>query len=203
MTQIEGIDVRKGSQSSVFLSAQGLKIAIDPWQASGDKADIILMTHDHYDHCDPSSVEALRKEDTLVLGPSSCSSKINNLRVISPGETLEDRGVKIEWVHAYNIGKPFHKKGECLGYVITLAGKRIYHAGDTDRIPEMKGLGRIDIALLPVGGTYTMTAEEAAHAANQDIRPKTAVPIHYGDVAGSRKDAEKFRQLCECEVAIL
>ncbi len=205
MAQIEGIDIERDKQSTVRLSASGVVVFIDPWQISEDKGkvDIILITHDHFDHCDPDSVEALRKQDTVVIGPESCSSRISGLRVASPGDVVEEKGIKIEAIDAYNINKSFHQKGKCLGYVVTLAGKRIYHAGDTDRIPEMKNLTGIDIALLPVGGTYTMTTEEAAAAINEDIKPKTAIPMHYGDVVGSTADAEKFKELCSTEVKII
>ena len=104
---------------------------------------------------------------------------------------------------AYNLNKQFHPKSNgWMGVVVTVSGKRIYHAGDTDNIPEMSNLKNIDIALLPVSGTYVMTAEEAADAANR-IMPKMAVPMHYGSIIGTRADAERFRQLCKCKVEIL
>lgn len=197
--ELEGIDIQKGKQSTIFLKASGLTVAIDPWEASGE-ADLILITHEHYDHCDPESIATIRKEDSVVIGPDSCASKVDGLKVVKPGESLEVKGVKVEAVDAYNAN---HQKGQCLGFVVTLAGKRVYHAGDTDRIPEMKSLGTIDIAILPVGGTYTMNAEEAAAAANEDIKPKVAIPIHYGDVVGSKQDAERFREICQAEVRII
>ena len=205
MTLLEGIDIEKCVQSTVKLSAAGRVVYIDPFRIANakDEADLILITHDHYDHCDPDSIGLLMKEDTVVTCPASGSSKISHIVVMQAGERKEEEGVGIEAVPAYNIGKPFHPKAKYLGYIITLAGKRIYHAGDTDRIPEMKAVGSIDIALVPVGGTYTMNAEEAAAAVNEDIKPKIAIPIHYGDVVGSVADAERFKKLCKCKVSIL
>jgi L-ascorbate metabolism protein UlaG (beta-lactamase superfamily) len=202
MTKIENIDVKRGIQSTTILSAPGKTVFIDPYkmQDSGDKADIILITHDHKDHCDPESIERLRNDATVIVGPESCAKKIKGLKTIEPDESIEEDGVEIEAVMAYNKN---HPKGKCLGFVVNLNGKRVYHAGDTDRIPEMKGLGSIDIALLPVGGTYTMTAEQAAAAANEDIKPKVAIPMHYGTVVGSVADARKFKKLCKCDVVIL
>ena len=123
---------------------------------------------------------------------------------VAPGDRRAVEGFSIEVVPAYNIDKPFHPKANnWVGYIVEVAGRKLYHAGDTDRIPEMKTM-RTDVAFLPIGGTYTMTAEEAAAAVNEDIKPKVAVPIHYGAVVGSDSDAQRFRELCTVsEVQVL
>lgn len=205
MANVNSIDIEHGNQSTIRLESDGAVIFIDPYNISGSqaKADIILITHEHYDHCDTASINKLSSEETVVIAPIVCKSKLARVNTISAGDKKTVNGIQIEAVPAYNTNKPYHPKGSGVGYVITINGKRIYHAGDTDRIPEMKKLNNIGIALLPVGGTYTMTAEEAADAVNEDIKPKVAIPMHYGSVVGSRADAEKFKKLCKCEVVIL
>jgi len=203
MAMVEGVDIQHIGHSGFRIVHESKTIYIDPFKAPKGSADIILITHEHFDHCDEESVDRLRKEGTVILAPQGCKSKLKGVIVISLGEQKVIGDIAIEAVPAYNIGKSYHPKGRDVGYVITIDGKRIYHAGDTDRIPEMKKLGSIDIALLPVSGTYTMTAEEAAAAANEDIKPKVAVPMHYGVITGSQSDAEKFKRLCKCEVVIL
>ena len=121
---------------------------------------------------------------------------------MKPGESTTANGVKIEAVPAYNINKQFHpKSNNWVGYIFTLDGQRIYQAGDTDAIPEMKNV-KADVVLMPVGGTYTMTAQEAAEATNA-INPKLAIPMHWGKIVGSANDAETFKKLVKCEVQIL
>lgn len=204
MANVNGIDIEHGNQSTIRLESEAV-VFIDPYKVSGSeaKADAILITHEHYDHCDTASINKLSSEETVVIAPIACKSKLARVNTISAGDKKTVNGIQIEAVPAYNTNKPHHPKGSGVGYVITINGKRIYHAGDTDRIPEMKKLGGIDIALLPVGGTYTMNAEEAAAAVNEDIKPKVAIPMHYGSVVGSRADAEMFKKLCKCEVVIL
>lgn len=203
MPVIEGIMIERIKQSTIKITTRSVKILIDPFEAPGDPVDLILITHNHYDHCDKECIEKVRKKDTVIIGSETCPREIDGIEIMKPNETREIHGVRIESVHAYNLNKPFHRKGECLGYVINIEGKRVYHAGDTDRIPEMKALGDIDIAMLPVGGKYTMDADEAAAAVNEDIKPKVAIPMHYGDVVGSSADAYRFKDLCETEVVIL
>ena len=205
MAKIEGIEVEKGVQSSVIIVLDNKIVFFDPYKIrDGEvKANIILITHDHFDHCDQEAVDSLKVEGTTVFGPQSCFDKIGNLKVLCPGDSVEEQGVTIKAVNSYNISKDFHPKGKYIGYVVTAKGKSVYFAGDTDRIPEMKQLGDIDIAFVPVGGTYTMNADEAADAINEDIKPKTAIPVHYGDVVGTADDAERFRSRCKCEVKII
>ncbi|SNB52283.1 MBL fold metallo-hydrolase [Thermoflexus hugenholtzii] len=180
-------------------------IYLDPWQipAGAPKADLILISHEHFDHCSPEDINRLRQPDTVIIGSPAAAAKIKGARAMRPGERLSVKGVEIEAVPAYNINKRFHpREAGGLGFVLTIEGERLYFAGDTDFIPEMKEI-RCDIALLPVSGTYVMTAEEAAQAAAA-IQPKVAIPMHYGaGVAGTEADAERFRSLYKGAVVIL
>jgi len=179
------ITIKWLGHASFQIRANGKIIYIDPYEGEyKEKADLVLVTHSHYDHCDTSKIKKVLKEDTVILCPVDCASKIRgNVKVLEPGEKTEVDGIVVEAVHAYNYkrfrspGNPFHPKGFGIGYVVTVSGKRIYHAGDTDFIPEMKDLRNISVALLPSGGTYTMDNSEAAEAALA-IKPEIAIPMH-------------------------
>lgn len=166
---------------------------IDPYEIDEEleKADIILVTHDHFDHLDMKSIRKLSKGDTLIVHPSGCVVEGYESCSLSVGDVVSVRGVEIKAVPAYNIDKPYHKKGECVGYVVNIDGVKIYHAGDTDRIPEMKEI-EVDVALLPIGGTYTMDVNEAVDA-TKDIKAKVFVPMHYGEI-GLKADPEEFKR---------
>jgi L-ascorbate metabolism protein UlaG (beta-lactamase superfamily) len=193
-----------------FRIKDSLVIYIDPFelQSTELKADIVLITHSHYDHCSLEALQKVCKSDTVIVGPIDVQSKIAKLgdlkfRMLKPGEEIELGKLKLTGFPAYNIGKHFHPKAnEWLGYLIELDRKRIFHAGDTDAVPELKTLHDIDILLIPVGGTYTMNAEEAAFITNA-IMPKVAVPMHWGSIVGSKLDAERFAQLARCRVELL
>jgi L-ascorbate metabolism protein UlaG (beta-lactamase superfamily) len=190
-------------------------VAIDPFKIKGrhHPADVLLITHEHFDHCSLDDVKKVISNKTVIVTTPACraelsKAKISEIRTVKPGDKLRLDGVSIEAVPAYNLnkfrepGKVFHPKEEQnVGYIIEMDGVHVYHAGDTDAIPEMKGL-KTDVALLPVSGTYVMTAEEAAEAARL-VRPLLAIPMHYGTIVGSERDAIKFKELAPCKVEIL
>jgi len=180
-------------------------VVIDPFQAGGNyKADVLLISHEHSDHLSPEDIKKFVKTETKVFAAKVCEpelSKLNlNVSYLAPGETATAGGVKVETVPAYNLnkfrepGKVFHPAQDGrLGFIVTMDGASFYHAGDTDAIPEMKTV-KVDVALLPVSGTYVMTADEAAEAAKW-IKCRVIVPMHWGTIVGSRADAEKFKKL--------
>jgi L-ascorbate metabolism protein UlaG (beta-lactamase superfamily) len=193
-----------------FLLESQKKLYVDPYQIEGrDKpeADYVLITHNHYDHMSIPDVERVLGPHTIVVCPPDCSSKISKLKfkqlkTMQPGDVYEDGYIKIEAVPAYNKDKTFHPHdNDWLGYVITMEEVVVYHAGDTDFVPEMKKI-KCNVALLPVSGTYVMNAEEAAKAADA-IKPDVAIPMHYGSIIGSQEDAEKFKKLTKTKVVIL
>jgi L-ascorbate metabolism protein UlaG (beta-lactamase superfamily) len=195
---------------SFRLESGGLQIYIDPYQlAGGPAADIILITHDHGDHCSPEDVAKIQQDSTTIVTIAAAAPQLSgDIRVVQPGDQLSVRGISIEAVPAYNLtkfrspGNPFHPKAAGhVGFIITLDGQRIYHTGDTDVIPEMETF-EVDIALLPVSGTYVMTADEAVEAARL-INPKVAIPMHVGRGIGGLEMAEQFKQKGSVPVEIL
>ena len=190
-------------------------IYLDPYELSlgHPQADLILITHDHADHCSPDDVAKILKEDTTIVTIAAAADKLddddNNVRILAPGDELVVKGVRVEAVPAYNVNKfrrpgvPFHpRESGYVGFVITVNEQRIYHAGDADHIPEMDELGEIDIALLPVSGTYVMTVDEAVEAA-RTIRPGLVIPMHVGRGIGSLADANAFKDKAPVEVVVL
>jgi L-ascorbate metabolism protein UlaG (beta-lactamase superfamily) len=187
-------------------------IYIDPWKlsAGAPPADLILVTHDHFDHFSPDDVARVATPRTTLVGPASVTAKVGGVATVtlSAGETATVGGVIVTAVAAYNIDK-FRQPGEVfhppaaggLGYIVELDGRRIYHAGDTDAIPEMRDV-RCDVALLPVSGTYVMTAEEAAESCGM-ISAAAVVPMHFGDIVGTAADAARFQALCGIPVTVL
>jgi L-ascorbate metabolism protein UlaG (beta-lactamase superfamily) len=189
-------------------------IYVDPYvMEAGEKADIILISHEHFDHYSPGVIKKIVTPNTTIITTALVKrqlsgTKTKEIRAVKPGEKIFVDDVSVETVPAYNLnkfrspGQPFHsKQEEMLGFIVTINGVRIYHAGDTDSVPEMEGMN-VDIACLPVSGTYVMTAEEAAEAVSR-IKPKIAIPMHYGSIVGDKNDADRFKKLAACQVVIL
>jgi L-ascorbate metabolism protein UlaG (beta-lactamase superfamily) len=170
------------------------QIYIDPWKlpAGAPKADVVLITHAHYDHFSAEDIAKVEQPTTMFVAPADVAAKLKGRHVVaaSPGGNYTVGGLKLQAVAAYNIGKEFHKKTEnWVGYVVTLSnGTRVYHSGDSDATPEMRAV-KTDVAMMPCGGTYTMTAAEVAEAANA-FKPAILIPMHWGDIVGSKADAE-------------
>jgi L-ascorbate metabolism protein UlaG (beta-lactamase superfamily) len=197
-----------------FRIQNGKVVYIDPFKiAGGPKADIVLISHEHFDHLSVDDLKKIVTPNTIVVAHSQSAGELSKLKVkgtkiIKPGDKIKLGGITIEAVPAYNLnkgpepGKVFHPKEDGkLGFIVTVNNVRIYHAADSDHIPEMKGLNP-DIALLPVSGTYVMTPQEAAEAV-VSVNPKIAIPMHYDAIVGTKSDAETFKRLVKCEVKIL
>jgi L-ascorbate metabolism protein UlaG (beta-lactamase superfamily) len=204
---------------SGFFIKNSKKIYIDPYNIKEgmEKADIILITHSHYDHCSVADIGKIVQDGTKIIMTADCQSKIVRfnipikMEIVESGQELDIGDIKISVLPAYNLDKHFHPKNEgWVGYLLKINNILIYHAGDTDLIPEMqkltgyKQVGKEFVALLPIGGRFTMNAEEAAEAAKL-IKPTIAIPMHYGSVAETNEDTHEFKELCEennirCEI---
>ena len=215
MFDYKGIKIRWLGHDSFSLTGN-IKIITDPYKvATQEKADLILISHNHFDHLSVDDLKKVSTDNTTVVSAQECLDMLTGFSFkekigILPGEEKTVRGIKIKAIRAYNLDKinpetkkPFHpKEDDKIGFLISLNGITIYHTGDTDLTPEMSDL-RPDIALVPVSGTYVMTPREAAKAVEK-IKPKIVIPMHYGTIVGSEKDAHDFKQLVKsCEVHIL
>jgi len=208
------IDWLGHSSFKISVMSGGKTLYIDPYilPDHAQPADIILVTHEHYDHLASANILRLLKPETVVVMPEACASSTDfahlhakaKIHLIGQDNKIAAAGFDIESFPAYNKGKAYHPKGRGVGYIISAGRIRIYHAGDTDFIEEMARLEKLnlDVALLPIGGTYTMDEKEAADAV-RIIRPKIAVPMHYGKITGG--DPYKFEELVgkACEVKVL
>ena len=215
MLEYEGIQITWLGHDG-FKLKKGKVVYVDPHQLGpkAEPADLVFVTHEHFDHLSLDDLKKVVTPRTTVVTIAACEKAAKGLapkavRVVSPGDRLEVDGVAVEVLPAYNTnkfrspGKPFHPKADGkVGYILGIGGMRVYHAGDTDEVPEMAKAQGVDVALLPVSGTYVMTAQEAIQAC-QAIQPKLAIPMHYGAVVGSAADAEAFRKGVKCRVEIL
>jgi len=195
-----GVFIKWLAHASFQIKAEGKIIYVDleKYGEATEKADLILVTHSHTDHCDPDKIKNVQKEDTVIIAPENCASIIGrSVKTLRPGEETSVDNIRVKAVEAYNYkrfrspGHPYHPKGFGVGYLIKVEGKTIYHAGDTDFIPEMQKVGLVDVVLLPSGGTYTMDNAEAADAAIA-INPKIVIPMHRWDT-----NPEEFKKKVE------
>jgi L-ascorbate metabolism protein UlaG (beta-lactamase superfamily) len=208
--KIKDVDIDWLGHSSVRIKTKDKTIYIDPYQlTSSGKADMILITHSHYDHCSLQDIEKIVKDGTIIICTADSQSKITRIQkdikiaLVQPGSTLKIGKIKVHAIAAYNANKRFHQKSEgWVGFVFQFNSVVIYHAGDTDLISDMYKLtgyskkGNYFVAFLPVGGTYTMNPEEAAKAASV-IKPSLAIPMHYGNIVGNISHAKNFVEMCE------
>jgi L-ascorbate metabolism protein UlaG (beta-lactamase superfamily) len=185
-------------QSALRFAGDGFTVYIDPWGTTGEDppADVILITHAHADHFQPQEIERLSGAGTKLVAPHDVARELSgDVSVVAPGDSIEVSGISVQAVPAYNVHPDrlnnHPKTNRWVGYILELEGKAYYHAGDTDHTPELDEV-KTDVAFLPIGGTYTMDPAEAAGLA-RSISPQIAVPMHYGFVVGSPKDAETFR----------
>ncbi len=196
--------------NSVGIKSELGMIYVDPFKMKESPLDasFILITHEHYDHFSPEDIEKVAGKDTTLIVPESMKGKaqeasglVKKIVTVKPGEDCEVEGLCFETVPAYNVDKKFHpKSNEWVGYILKVGGKRIYVAGDTDATPEAKAV-QCDVAIVPVGGTYTMDIRQAAELVNE-IKPAVAIPVHYGCIVGEASDGEAFAKLVKDPVKV-
>ena len=195
------VEITWVGHASFRLAGDDGVVYIDPWKLPDDaEADgkVVIVSHDHYDHCSPDDVARIAMPDATIVAPPDTAAKIPNAAPIAPGDKVTAGRITVEAVPAYNVGKTFHPRDKgWIGAVVTLDNTRVYYAGDTDLIDEMARLEAIDVAMLPVGGTYTMTAAEAAEACER-IGCRMGIPYHWGDIVGSADDAMAFANAVSC-----
>lgn len=214
MLEYEGINLRWTGHDGFQISAADIIIYIDPFKLRKEynnvhNANLVLISHNHFDHLSLDDLMKVTNKETTIIAAKECLDqlkimKVKEIRGVLPGEKINVQNVTLETVPAYNTNKDFHPKRDGkVGFIITTNSLRIYHTGDTDIIPEMKTTSP-DIGLIPVSGTYVMTAEEAARAVNDLIKPKIAIPMHYNSIVGTREDAVRFSEMVTvCTTKIL
>lgn len=215
--EYEGVTIDWLGHDTFRFTHRDIVVYVDPFRIpeGARLASLVCVTHEHFDHCSVEDLQRVVSPHTMIVCATEAVSKVSRVHpesvlTIRLGERRELAGVQIEAVPAYNTNKYRNEEQQILfhppedgklGFVVTINGVRIYHAGDTDVIPEMKGI-ECDVALLPVSGTYVMTPKEAAEAV-AILKPKLAIPMHYGSIVGSRTDAEEFKRLADTQVEIL
>ncbi len=195
-TTIGGVEFERFIQSSFRIKGGGVTVYVDPHRITEapEKGDLVLITHEHFDHLDPDSIKVVAQEDAVIVANAPCARALQGKvkgRIVSieEGQSVSEKGVSMRAVAGYNS---HHPRGFNVGFIFTVGGQTIYHGGDTNRVPEMAQFGPIDVALLPIGGTYTMDENEAAEAV-KDLKPKVVIPMHYGYATGG--DPQKFASL--------
>ena len=214
MLEYEGINIKWTGHDGFQISNSDKILYIDPFKLAKQyndlhNANLILITHNHFDHLSLDDLGKIINKETIVIAAKECVDQLKALNIkevkgVAPGEKINLQNNVVETIPAYNTNKDFHpKKDGKVGFIVTINNVRIYHAGDTDLIPEMKTT-KPDIALTPVSGTYVMTAEEASEAVNDLIKPKMAIPMHYNSIVGTREDAVRFSKMVTvCSTKIL
>ena len=198
------------TQSSIRINSEAGIIYLDPIKIPGQPhdADFILITHDHYDHFSAEDIEKIVKPESVLIIPEKMADQakeivhlVGSIETVTPENHYTVKGLEFETVPAYNLIKPFHpKKAGWVGYILLVNGKRIYVAGDTDMTKENKQV-RCDIAMIPIGGTFTMDAKKAAELVNC-ITPDVVIPIHYGSIVGKEEDADTFASFVKPPVKV-
>lgn len=208
-TTVDGIEITWLGHSGFKLKKDETVVYIDPYKNErGEKGNLVVITHDHFDHLDVPSILALSDGNTIIVTTIKGAQKIPQgayeVRPFNIGQTFNYLGVELRSVPAYNLNKPYHPKDEGMGFVLNWNNTTFYHAGDTDKIPEMEHLGPIAVAMLPIGGTFTMSEAEAADAV-RIIKPRVVIPMHYGTLPETPGNPQGFKEIVgdAAEVRIL